>query len=137
MDVDCTYVKVDDGKLVLAQGALSCSMFVTGGRLSGRWAAQCQREDEYALMTTSALFPTALPRCCNGETCTWTKSAAKGGALMCGLDGSDQIAGRQIRDTREPPSAASRYNSDIATELENWYWRETNPSDGRSSLFGC
>jgi hypothetical protein len=58
----------------------------------------------------------------------WKKSAAKGGALMCALEGSDQVAGRQIRDTREPPSAASRYNSDLKTELHDWYWRETNPS---------
>ncbi|KAI5376525.1 hypothetical protein J4E82_004746 [Alternaria postmessia] len=58
----------------------------------------------------------------------WKKSAAKGGALICALEGSDQVAGRQIRDTREPPSAASRYNSDLKTELHDWYWRETSPS---------
>jgi hypothetical protein len=58
----------------------------------------------------------------------WSKSAAKGGALMCGLEGSDETAGRQMKDTREPPSAARPYNGDLKIELQNWYWRETNPS---------
>jgi hypothetical protein len=58
----------------------------------------------------------------------WNKNAAKGGALMCGLEGSDQVAGRQMKDTRQPPSAASHYNDDLRADLHNWYWRETNPS---------
>ncbi|KAI4697456.1 uncharacterized protein J4E84_000586 [Alternaria hordeiaustralica] len=62
----------------------------------------------------------------------WNKNAAKGGALICGLEGSDQTAGRQMKDTREPPSAARPYNSDLKIELQDWYWRETS-----SSSFSC
>jgi hypothetical protein len=58
----------------------------------------------------------------------WSKYVAKGGALMCGLEGSDETAGRQMKDIREPPSAARPYNGDLKIELQNWYWRETNPS---------
>ncbi|KAI4928448.1 uncharacterized protein J4E92_005934 [Alternaria infectoria] len=50
----------------------------------------------------------------------WNKNAAKGGALICGLEGSDQTAGRQMKDTREPPSAARPYNSDLKIELQDW-----------------
>ncbi|KAI4922472.1 hypothetical protein J4E90_000903 [Alternaria incomplexa] len=50
----------------------------------------------------------------------WNKNAAKGGALICGLEGSDQTAGRQMKDTREPPSAARPYNSDLKIGLQDW-----------------
>ncbi|RMZ68536.1 cytochrome p450 [Pyrenophora seminiperda CCB06] len=58
----------------------------------------------------------------------WIKYTTKGGALMCGLEGSDQTAGRLLRDTRDPLSAASRFQGDLQTELHNWYWRSVNPA---------
>lgn len=58
----------------------------------------------------------------------WEKYTLKGGALMCGLAGTDRTAGRQIRDTRNPPSAASVWTGDLGQELDTWYWREMSPS---------
>ncbi|KAK1908835.1 hypothetical protein P3342_006714 [Pyrenophora teres f. teres] len=58
----------------------------------------------------------------------WKTYKAKGGALMCGLEGSDQAAGRLIGDTRQPPSAASKFNGDLQTELQDWYWRRVDPA---------
>ena len=57
----------------------------------------------------------------------WKHSTAKGGALICCLEGSDQTAGRQMGDTRNPPSATSRFNGNLTTELQNWYWRARSP----------
>ena len=58
----------------------------------------------------------------------WEKYTLKGGALMCGLAGTDRTAGRQIRDARNPPSAASVWSGDLRQELDTWYWREMSPS---------
>jgi hypothetical protein len=58
----------------------------------------------------------------------WEKYTLKGGALMCGLVDTDRTAGRQIRDTRNPPSAASVWTGDLRQELDTWYWREMSPS---------
>jgi hypothetical protein len=58
----------------------------------------------------------------------WDTYTHKGGALMCGLKGSDETAGRQIKDTRTPPSAKTQLNGDLKTELQNWYWRYVKPS---------
>lgn len=53
--------------------------------------------------------------------------ALKGGALMCALEGTDQTAGRQLQDTRNPPSAASLWVGDLRQDLHEWYWRERSP----------
>jgi hypothetical protein len=66
----------------------------------------------------------------------WDKYIHKGGALMCALVGSDQTAGRQIKDTRNPPSAASIWSGDLKQELRNWYWREMTPSSKGCQLAG-
>ena len=58
----------------------------------------------------------------------WKKYTTKGGALVCGLEGYDQTAGRQMGDTRNPPSAASKFNGDLQTELHDWYWRPFSPA---------
>jgi hypothetical protein len=58
----------------------------------------------------------------------WDEYAYKGGALMCGLEGDDETAGGQMKDTRTPPSARTQFNGDLKTELQNCYWRDTNPS---------
>ncbi|KAH6025740.1 hypothetical protein HBI83_061410 [Parastagonospora nodorum] len=58
----------------------------------------------------------------------WEKYTLKGGTLMCGLVGTDRTAGGQIRDTRNPPSAASVWTGDLRQELDTWYWREMSPS---------
>ncbi|KAH7071743.1 hypothetical protein FB567DRAFT_612413 [Paraphoma chrysanthemicola] len=55
------------------------------------------------------------------------KFALKGGALMCALGGTDKTAGRLLRDTRDPPSAASIWTGNLRQELHEWYWRESNP----------
>lgn len=47
---------------------------------------------------------------------------------MCALQGSDQTAGLQLKDTRSPPSAASHFNTDLKTELHTWYWRSVDPA---------
>jgi hypothetical protein len=64
----------------------------------------------------------------------WATYTAKGGALMCGLSGSDEAAGTLLKDTRNPPSAVSLFNSDLKSELETWYWRSVNPSSFRCSF---
>ncbi|EDU43710.1 conserved hypothetical protein [Pyrenophora tritici-repentis Pt-1C-BFP] len=64
----------------------------------------------------------------------WQKYTAKGGALMCGLEGSDQTAGRLMGDTRQPPSAASKFNGDLQTELQDWYWRPVHPATYSCSI---
>ena len=58
----------------------------------------------------------------------WIKFSNKGGALMCGLLGTDETAGQQLRDTRSPPSAASEWRGDLKQELSTWYWRERDPT---------
>jgi hypothetical protein len=58
----------------------------------------------------------------------WDKYTHKGGALMCGLEGSDETAGGQMGDKRTPPSARTQFNGDLKTELQNWYWHDINPS---------
>jgi hypothetical protein len=58
----------------------------------------------------------------------WDRFTLKGGALMCALKGTDQTAGRQIKDTRNPPSAVSAWSGDLKQELRNWYWHELNPT---------
>jgi hypothetical protein len=63
----------------------------------------------------------------------WLKYTAKGGALMCGLEGDDETAGRQIFDTRNPPSAASRWTGQ---EQRDWYWHETAPSNSGCDFDG-
>lgn len=58
----------------------------------------------------------------------WKTYTAKGGALLCGLHGTDQTAGLLLQDTRSPPSAASRFTSDFHTTLQTWHWRSVHPS---------
>jgi hypothetical protein len=64
----------------------------------------------------------------------WDKYIHKGGALMFGLAGNDETAGRQMEDPRTPPSARSQFNGDLQTDLQNWYWRNINPSSFSCSL---
>lgn len=66
----------------------------------------------------------------------WDKYIHKGGALMCGLVGSDRTAGRLIKDTRNPPLAASVWSGNLKQELYDWYWREMNPSSKGCQLGG-
>ncbi|EMD94635.1 hypothetical protein COCC4DRAFT_147813 [Bipolaris maydis ATCC 48331] len=58
----------------------------------------------------------------------WATYTTKGGALMCGLTGSDETAGSLLQDTRNPRSAASPFTSDLKSELSAWHWRSVNPS---------
>jgi hypothetical protein len=58
----------------------------------------------------------------------WDKYTHKGGALICGLEGSDKTAGGHMGDKRTPPSARTQFNGGLETELQNWYWRHINPS---------
>ncbi|KAF1937969.1 hypothetical protein EJ02DRAFT_411304 [Clathrospora elynae] len=60
-----------------------------------------------------------------------TKCTNKGAALMRCLAASDQTAGNLMGDKRIPPSAASQFHGDLKQELQNWYWRERNPTSGR------
>lgn len=54
----------------------------------------------------------------------WELYTRKGGALMCGLLGTDQTAGRLLNDKRTPPSAASAWQGDLKEELSWWYWHD-------------
>jgi hypothetical protein len=56
------------------------------------------------------------------------KVTHKGGALICGLEGTDRTAGRQLKDLRNPPSAASPWPDDLKQELIDWYWHEVTPT---------
>lgn len=47
----------------------------------------------------------------------WNKYLAKGQRLMCLMDATDQGAGYLMQDTRQPPSAASRWTSDLVGKL--------------------
>ncbi|CAO2652640.1 Nn.00g009230.m01.CDS01 [Neocucurbitaria sp. VM-36] len=58
----------------------------------------------------------------------WERYAHKGGSLMCGLLGTDQAAGRQMNDRRNPPSAASTWIGDLKQEFDTWYWRQVDPA---------
>lgn len=51
---------------------------------------------------------------------------------MCGLTGSDTTAGVLLKDTRNPPSAASVWDSDLKQELASWYWHDIIPNS-----YGC
>jgi hypothetical protein len=64
----------------------------------------------------------------------WETLSLKGGALMCALEGTDRTAGKQIRDTRDPPSAASAWSGDLKQELHDWYWRELDPTSKCAQL---
>jgi hypothetical protein len=64
----------------------------------------------------------------------WETFSLKGSALMCALEGTDQTAGRLIKDTRNPPSAATSWSSDLKQELHDWYWRELNPTSKGGQL---
>jgi hypothetical protein len=54
----------------------------------------------------------------------FTKYALKGGALMCGLTGTDKTAGILIKDKRDPPSAASIWSGNMQ-DFASWYWHDT------------
>jgi hypothetical protein len=58
----------------------------------------------------------------------WEKFTLKGGALICALKGTDQTAGRQIKDSRSPPSEISVWSGNLKQELHDWYWHELNPT---------
>jgi hypothetical protein len=47
---------------------------------------------------------------------TRTRYTKKGGALMCMLRSSDEYAGIELKDTRNPPSAASIWQGDLQSE---------------------
>ncbi|KAJ4369598.1 hypothetical protein N0V83_005360 [Neocucurbitaria cava] len=59
----------------------------------------------------------------------WTRYTLKGGALLCALHATDQLAGRQLHDTRNPPSAASIWTGDLKQALETWYWHDVPPTE--------
>jgi hypothetical protein len=56
------------------------------------------------------------------------KFTSKGGALMCGLRGTDLTAGRLMKDKRIPASAASAWSGDLRQELRDWYWHDVDTS---------
>lgn len=58
----------------------------------------------------------------------WTTYTLKGGALMCGLAGTDEEAGQLLNDLREPPSAESQWTGDLKQEMYEWYWHDVNPA---------
>ncbi|USP74807.1 uncharacterized protein yc1106_02081 [Curvularia clavata] len=58
----------------------------------------------------------------------WKIYTAKGGALMCGLSGSDETAGILLKDTRTPTSASSIFTSNFKNTLATWHWRHVNPA---------
>lgn len=57
----------------------------------------------------------------------WDKHVRKGSSLNCGMRGTDQGAGYQLEDTRNPPSAASRWVGGILETID-WYWWDAGSS---------
>ncbi|KAF2828230.1 hypothetical protein CC86DRAFT_439187 [Ophiobolus disseminans] len=79
----------------------------------------------------NAVQPASLSDVASNNTLfdvVWNKFANKGGALICGLEGTDRTAGRLINDPRNPPSAASIFNGDPRQDMRDWYWHDSNPS---------
>jgi hypothetical protein len=50
------------------------------------------------------------------DEATRTRYTKKGGALMCMLRSSDEYAGTELKDTRNPPSAASVWQGDLQSK---------------------
>jgi hypothetical protein len=72
-----------------------------------------------------------VPRFWDEETATdadFKKFAKKGGALICGLLGTDRSAGQLMKDKRDPPSAASVWSGNLRQELCDWYWHDVDTS---------
>lgn len=47
----------------------------------------------------------------------WSRYVGKGHQLLCLMLASDEVAGFLLEDTRQPPSAASRWSGDLTGEL--------------------
>ncbi|KAI4661440.1 uncharacterized protein J4E79_005253 [Alternaria viburni] len=60
----------------------------------------------------------------------WDKYLEKGNRLMCLMEATDRGAGWLSQDTRQPPSAASRWTGDLRAELKLWGWREGDMDKG-------
>lgn len=89
-------------------------------------------DDPYAKLSTPSLSFANPAHGFDGDDIAddedWAKYTSKGGALMCGLRGTDQTAGSLMNDRRNPPSAASIWNGDLRQELHTWYWRHIDPA---------
>ncbi|KAI4940565.1 hypothetical protein J4E86_010765 [Alternaria arbusti] len=54
----------------------------------------------------------------------WQKYLDKGHHLKCLMEATDRGAGWLSRDTRQPPSAASKWTGELRAEVPLWYWHE-------------
>jgi hypothetical protein len=60
----------------------------------------------------------------------WDKYLQKGNHLMCLMEATDRGAGFLSQDTRQPPSAASRWTGDMIAERKTWYWHSEDVEQG-------
>jgi hypothetical protein len=119
--------------------ATLASLLAVGGTTSQRRTSSNGTQQAFALKFSSqedgvsprrSLLPLAIAFWDDdlASATDWDKFTHKGGALMCGLEGTDRTAGRQLEDLRNPPSAASPWPGDLKQELNNWYWHEFTPT---------
>ena len=84
---------------------------------------------------------------------TWANYVSKGHHLKCVMEAPDKGAGWLVKDTRKPPSAASKWTGDLtgsetrrlrdsidclplcADALRTWYWHENSVNQERDCDF--
>ncbi|KAI4912818.1 hypothetical protein J4E90_006224 [Alternaria incomplexa] len=60
----------------------------------------------------------------------WQKYLDKGHHLTRLMDATDRGAGWLSKDTRQPPSAASKWTGELRAEIPLWYWHEADVDTG-------
>ena len=65
----------------------------------------------------------------------WQKYLDKGHHLMCLMEATDRGAGWLSKDTRQPPSAASKWTGELRAEIPLWYWHEASIDKGWDADF--
>lgn len=68
------------------------------------------------------------PLAASADDQLWDKHKSKGESLNCAMRGSDLGAGWQVFDTREPPSAQSRWTCSIR-DMTEWNWQDWTEKD--------
>ncbi|KAI4638163.1 hypothetical protein J4E93_010319 [Alternaria ventricosa] len=65
----------------------------------------------------------------------WQKYLDKGHHLTCLMDATDRGAGWLSKDTRQPPSAASKWTGELRAEIPLWGWHEADIDKGWDADF--
>ncbi|EUC42920.1 hypothetical protein COCMIDRAFT_54183, partial [Bipolaris oryzae ATCC 44560] len=65
----------------------------------------------------------------------WSRYVGKGHQLLCLMLASDEVAGFLLEDTRQPPSAASRWSGDLTGALRLWGWHHADTPQGEDCNF--